>query len=201
MEGLDIVVKILGVGLSGFGFLLMYLAYKLIDRLIDKESVSSAITKMINRYIIIGCIMTVIVGGFTFVTAFYKNDLISEQGKEIASLQVIETSYQNIRLKDSVLQELRADRPVDLSGIAEQQARVLQDLQAQAEAVNDTAASKEIARYNMRIASLLDTIGPGQGDATLKERYIRYTEAIDSLSRDLSRKIRSKAVPARPLRQ
>lgn len=141
--------------------------------------------------------MTVIVGGFTFVTAFYKNDLISAQGKEIASLQVIETSYQNIRLKDSVLQELSADRPVDLSGIAAQQARVLHELQAQAEAAHDTAASKEIARYNMRIAALLDTIGPGQTDAGLKDRYIRYTEAIDSLSLDLSRKIRSKDAKTR----
>ncbi len=76
MDGLDI-VKILGVGLSGFGFLLMFLAYKLIQNLLPLPNANPLIIKTINRYMLVCFVMTVTVGAFTFITTSYKNNFIA----------------------------------------------------------------------------------------------------------------------------
>jgi hypothetical protein len=75
MENFDI-VRILGIGLSGFGFLLMYLAYRLINRLVGIDSPNTLIVSTINRYMMICFIMTVTVGLFTFLTNTYKKEIL-----------------------------------------------------------------------------------------------------------------------------
>jgi hypothetical protein len=82
MGNLD-VVKILGVGLSGFGFLLMYLAYRLIGRMISQQNPNSSVLAVVNRYMLVSFVMTVTVGVFTYITTAYKNNQLVTQSKQL----------------------------------------------------------------------------------------------------------------------
>jgi hypothetical protein len=100
------VVKILGYGLSGLGFLLMYLAYRLLDKLSNQANPSQLIISAINRYVVICLTMTIVVGVFTYITKDYKSDELAAQDTSIqnktAAIQVLSTAKKNSELADSI---------------------------------------------------------------------------------------------------
>jgi hypothetical protein len=100
------VLKILGYGLSGLGFLLMYLAYRLLDKLSDKEKPSQSIISSINRFIVICLLMTIVVGSFTYMTRDFKNTELAAKDTTIqnktAALKVLSTAKKISDLTDSI---------------------------------------------------------------------------------------------------
>lgn len=102
------VVKILGVGLSGFGFILMYLAYMLINRIINNERMVTGVSTLIITYMVLCFIMTVTVGIFTYITTSYKNNLIAAQSQTInnasAAVSVLTAAQKNTTLANTLAQ-------------------------------------------------------------------------------------------------
>src|SRR5688500_17218565 len=104
--GMDI-VQILGYGLTGLGFLLMFLAYRLVDKVISTRSAQPLVISTINRFMFVCLIMSVLVGVFTFVNARYKQDELEAKtevirNKELA-LNILGTAQQNDLLSDRIL--------------------------------------------------------------------------------------------------
>ena len=103
----DTIVKILGLGLSGFGFLLMYMAYNLITRIINTPDVNPSVLSVIKTYMIICFTMTLAVGFFTYINAGYKQQVIADQNAAIQqktnAFSLLSAAQTNGKITDSVL--------------------------------------------------------------------------------------------------
>lgn len=102
-------VKILGYGLSGFAFLLMFFAYMLLRQVINKSTQNKMIIKSIWAFMGLSFLLTITIGVFSFITGDYKQ-------KELASNEATIKSQQN------GLEILNADQKLDSlvkRGIAE----------------------------------------------------------------------------------
>lgn len=186
MDTLDI-VKILGTGIAGFGFLLMYLAYKLIASLVILPKVNPAILKMINRYMVVCFIMTVTVGVFTFMSTSYKNDVISNQEAVIKSkdtvLNILATSQKNKLLADSI------SKSVDSQTIAEAQSRqnsYLDTLQKYIGTQHNPTQRDRFNRYKNSLSTIADSLTMANVDQKrrefLKQKYVTVNDSITTLS-------------------
>ncbi|SHN46138.1 hypothetical protein [Chitinophaga sp. CF418] len=186
MDTLDI-VKILGTGIAGFGFLLMYLAYKLIASLVTLPKVNPAILKMINRYMVVCFVMTVTVGVFTFMSTSYKNDLISSQEAVIKSkdtaLNILTTSQKSKLLSDSV------SKATDSQTIAQVQSRqnsYLDTLQKYIESRHNPTQRDRFNHYKNSLSTIADSLTMSTVDHKrrefLKEKYVTLNDSISRLS-------------------
>jgi len=89
---LDGIVKILGAGLSGFGFLLMYLVFQLLKQIITVKAVHEQAFKTIRTYMILCFGMTIAVGIFTIVSAVYKTDQLAQKTNTIDTIRLAVTA-------------------------------------------------------------------------------------------------------------
>lgn len=186
MDSLDF-VKILGTGIAGFGFLLMYLAYKLIASLVTLPKVNPAILKMINRYMLVCFIMTVTVGVFTFMSTSYKNDLISNQEAVIKSkdtaLNILTTSQKNKLLADSVS---KAGDSQTIAEVHSRQSGYLDTLQKYIESQHNPTQRDRFNRYKNSISTIADSLTMSNVDHRrrefLKEKYVTLNDSISRLS-------------------
>ncbi|SFN43114.1 hypothetical protein SAMN05428949_2805 [Chitinophaga sp. YR627] len=190
MDNLDI-VQILGTGLSGFGFLLMYLAYKLISSLVPLPNVNPNIIKMINRYMLVCFIMTVTVGVFTFMTTSYKNNVISDQAALIKSKDTVVnilTAAQNAKLlSDSLSRNM--DGP--LAGeVKTRQNSYLDTLQKYIDGEHNPAQHERFNRYKESLTTITDSLTMDNLDRRrkefLKEKYVGINDSITRFSLKLA---------------
>lgn len=186
MDTLDI-VKILGTGIAGFGFLLMYLAYKLIASLVTLPKVNPAILKMINRYMAVCFVMTVTVGVFTFMSTSYKNDVISNQEAVIKSkdtvLNILATSQKNKQLADSISKAEDSQTIVDVQA---RQNSYLDTLQKYIENQQNPTQRDRFARYKHSLSTIADSLTMENVDhkrrQLLREKYATVNDSITTLS-------------------
>ncbi len=190
MDNLDI-VQILGTGLSGFGFLLMYLAYKLISSLVPLPNVNPNIIKMINRYMLVCFIMTVTVGVFTFMTTSYKNTVISDQAALIKSqdtvVNILTASQKAKLLSDSLSRNM--DSP--LAGeVKTRQNSYLDTLQKYIDGEHNPAQHERFNRYKESLTTITDSLTMENLDHRrkefLKEKYVGINDSITRFSLKLA---------------
>ena len=100
LEAVPDFVKILGYGLSGFAFLLMFFAYMLLRQVISKGSQNKMIYKSIWAFMGLSFLLTICIGVFSFVTGDYKKKELQEN----------ETTIQN---QQNGLEVLKIDQKLD----------------------------------------------------------------------------------------
>jgi len=93
-------VKILGYGLSGFAFLLMFFAYMLLRQVINKSTQNKMIIKSIWAFMGLSFLLTITIGVFSFITGDYKQ-------KELANNET------TIKTQQNGLEILNADQKLD----------------------------------------------------------------------------------------
>lgn len=198
MDNLDI-VQILGTGLSGFGFLLMYLAYKLISSLVPLPNVNPNIIKMINRYMLVCFIMTVTVGIFTFMTTSYKNNVISDQAALIKNrdtvLNILAASQKSKLLSDSLSRNL--DGPM-AGEVTSRQNSYLDTLQKYIDGEHNPVQHERFNRYKESLSTITDSLNMNNLDRKrkefLREKYVGINDSITRFSLKLA-DARSVATP------
>src|SRR5215203_2674982 len=87
LEAVPDFVKILGYGLSGFAFLLMFFAYMLLRQVISKGSQNKMIYKSIWAFMGLSFLLTICIGVFSFVTGDYKKKELEENETTIQNQQ------------------------------------------------------------------------------------------------------------------
>ena len=93
-------VKILGYGLSGFAFLLMFFAYMLLRQVINKSTQNKMIIKSIWAFMGLSFVLTITIGVFSFITGDYKQ-------KELENNEV------TIKTQRNGLEIFNADQKLD----------------------------------------------------------------------------------------
>ncbi len=183
------IVKILGVGLSGFGFLLMYLAYRLILKMMPDPK--SNMIKVINRYMLICLAMTLSVGIFTYIDAVHKNDLIQQQTQQIAerdtALNIIATSQKNHLLSDTVLYYTNTGNTDKVGKVTDDQKKTLDSLGRYIG--THTKSKVDLVKFNDYKDSVLKFTGLLQNKSLSQEakdsyrmKYLYYNNAISSMT-------------------
>ncbi|MBK7233669.1 MAG: hypothetical protein IPH93_15750 [Saprospiraceae bacterium] len=197
MENLDI-VKILGVGISGFGFLLMFMAYWLIKDWAKNPNPNPMVSKTINRYMNICLAMTVTVGVFTFISSFYKNNIIEKQAIAIETksdaLNILTASQINDQLVDSMI---RNSSNEDVALVIHEQKPVLDTLSKYISKQNDPQLDSQFNKYRESVVKLSDSLTMqnigNEKFKTLKAQYIRLNDSISKFSLRLANKKQIKA--------
>jgi hypothetical protein len=188
MGNIDI-IKILGVGLSGFGFLLMFLAYKLLNKIITARSTNPLIHKSINQYMLVCFIMTVTVGVFTFISTEYKKDQIKSD--EIA-IDLLVKANNNSSLAKSVLAATETDNGVP--GAKKDQKKILEDLSAIIKTENDPKANAQFSNYKDNILKIHDSLNmPNLSKPeieSLKRSYSKYNDSVTKLTLDITNRVK-----------
>lgn len=162
-------VKILGYGLSGFAFLLMFFAYMLLRQVINKSTQNKMIIKSIWAFMGLSFLLTITIGVFSFVTGDYKQ-------KELANNEA------TIKTQQNGLEILNADQKLD---------SLVKKAMAENMANNPEEAEKTKQAYDKIIGELgskLDSSNATPEDKRKFESLKRETNnTLDSLSKpDLS---------------
>lgn len=194
MDSLD-VVKILGVGLSGFGFLLMFLAYKLIQSIVTLPHTNPQVIKTINRYMLVCFIMTLAVGTFTIISTYYKNDVIAQQSSVIENntkaLNVLAASNKNALISDSLSHHMQSAEDVAAAKVEQQKA--LDTLGKYVNEQNNPQLSQDFNKYKNLSMSASDSLTltnlPPQKIAELKANVVKYNNALSQISLNVAKNI------------
>ncbi|MFT3705952.1 MAG: hypothetical protein QM802_26535 [Agriterribacter sp.] len=187
MEGMDI-VKILGVGLSGFGFLLMFLAYRLIRSIIALPHTNPLVVKTINRYMLVCFVMTIAVGVFTFITTLYKQDVITNQQAKIdngsKALNILAASNNNSLIADSIARNAGNNQKVFI--VKQEQKKLLDTLSNYIVQQDNPKLTEDFNKYKTLALKASDSLGmPGLTKSeidTLRINFLKYTNSISKLS-------------------
>lgn len=183
---MDDVVKILGTGLSGLGFLLMYLAYGLLRTIINKPTQASDSTlsielKSVNRYMALCLIMTITVGVFTVVNTFYKNEELTNKDQVISG-------YSGLQQSDTLSRVAAANKndPAKLKAILKKQDTALSHVQNIIKKTGDTGKLKAFKTYQNFVLSYADSVEKaGNNKAkvdSLTLKYNRYNKSIKNIA-------------------
>ena len=109
------ILKVLGYGLSGFAFLLMFFAFLLLRQIINKEkNTPTMVIKSIWGFMGLSFVMTLLIGLFSFLVGDYKKEQLVTS-KEIIDDQQnsIELVNENQRRDSLVHATLNPDGTVD----------------------------------------------------------------------------------------
>jgi hypothetical protein len=195
MGNIDI-IKILGVGLSGFGFLLMFLAYKLLNKIITERSTNALIHKSINRYMLVCFVMTVTVGVFTFISTEYKKETIASQNEQIkndeTAINLLVTTNKNNSIADSVISAAGNDNTVP--GAKKDQEKILNDLSVIISSEKDPKTTAQFTKYKDNILKIHDSLNmPNLSKPeieSLKRSYSKYNDSVTKLTLDITNRVK-----------
>ena len=181
------VVQILGVGISGFGFLLMYLAYKLIRSIIAIPNPPKTTISTINRYMLTCFVMTIAVGVFTFLSTEFKKTQLASLSNEVknkdTALNILATAQRNDQLSDRIKATTNENTIV---AETEKQKKVLDTLSSYFTKEKDSSAVKSFNNYRQLILEISDSLQMTNLEKpkmdSLKKRYARYNNSVNELS-------------------
>ena len=185
----DTIVKILGVGLSGFGFLLMYMAYRLIVKAMGLPDVKPTVLSIIKIYIFASFVMTIAVGVFTYISAGYKQQLIADQTAAIknktAAFNMLSAVHKNSNAADTVISKTSKGQSSQLAKTEQKTA-----LDTISKYLAKTSKPAEIKKFNTAKAVVLSyhdsisKIAPTDTRKllTLKASYQQANYVIDSVT-------------------
>jgi hypothetical protein len=175
LEAVPDFVKILGYGLSGFAFLLMFFAYMLLRQVISKSTQNQMIFKSIWAFMGLSFLLTICIGVFSYITGDYKK-------KELQENEV------TIQKQQNGLEVLKYDQKLD----SLVKNAVVTNIE------NDPAKVEETKRAHDKIVSDLKT-GIDNANATPEDKAKfngianETTKTLDSLNRpDLSKETKTR---------
>lgn len=139
------VVKVLGYGLSGFAFLLMFFAFMLLRQVISKDKeTNNMIFKSIWGFMGLSLIMTLCIGLFSFFVQDYKqqqladsNAIISEQKGKIGIL--VDDKQRDSLMTEAITSKAYED-PNKFKQVKEKQEKILDSLGTK---INNSSAATD----------------------------------------------------------
>lgn len=170
-EGLD-VLKILGYGLSGFAFLLMFFTFLLLRQIINKQgNTPKMIFKLIWAFMAMSFVMTIVIGVFTFLVTDYKQNVLAQNEKTIhdqeSNIEVFKTDQKRDSLLSSAIANNAFNDAEKFKKVDEQQQKILDSLSTK---VNNSDASPEAKQQFNDLSDSLRVVSSGLTNPDLTTR-------------------------------
>lgn len=182
-------VKILGYGLSGFAFLLMFFAYMLLRQVISKQTQNTMIIKSIWGFMGLSFILTIVIGIFSYMTGDYKKKELVENEEKITQQQTGIDILTQTQTLDSLVKNVTVGTAgSDTAKVDETITKFennLTDLQAKLDKVNATEEEKKkVNELKEESTKTLDSLK--QTDLS-KETRMRLNYKILNQTNEISR--------------
>jgi hypothetical protein len=182
-------VKILGYGLSGFAFLLMFFAYMLLRQVISKQTQNTMIIKSIWGFMGLSFILTIVIGIFSYMTGDYKKKELVENEEKITQQQTGIDILTQTQTLDSLVKNVTVGTAgSDTAKVDETITKFennLTDLQAKLNKVNATEEEKKkVNELKEESTKTLDSLK--QTDLS-KETRMRLNNKILNQTNEISR--------------
>ena len=181
-------VKILGYGLSGFAFLLMFFTYMLLRQVITKPTQNKMIFKLIWGFMGLSLLFTIVVAVFSFMTGDYKKTELAKNEETITKQQNgLEVLAGNQTL-DSLAQKASEIVSTDTTKVNETKKNFeknITDLQVKLDKVNATAEEKrKVSSLKEESAKTLDSL---KRPDINRETRLRLNNKLQSQADEISR--------------
>lgn len=181
-------VKILGYGLSGFAFLLMFFTYMLLRQVITKPTQNKMIFKLIWGFMGLSFLFTIVVGVFSFMTGDYKKSALAKNEETITKQQNgLEVLTENQTL-DSLAQKATEIVSTDTAKVNETKKNFeknIAELQAKLDKVNATAEEK--SKVNSLKEESTKTLDSLKRPDLSRETRLRLNNKLQSQADEISR--------------
>jgi hypothetical protein len=190
-------VKILGYGLSGFAFLLMFFAYMLLRQVINKSSQSGMIFKSIWGFMGLSFILTIVIGIFSYMTGDYKKEELASNEVTIKKQETNIGALTDVsNLKGIAVETGSPDKPVDKETVEEakkESEKVLDDLGGKIKDANATPEQiNTFTGLKANHLNLLDSMKrsdlPPDKKRDLQFRILTNTNEINKVTTDVVKK-------------
>jgi len=191
LEAVPDFVKILGYGLSGFAFLLMFFAYMLLRQVISKGSQNKMIYKSIWAFMGLSFLLTICIGVFSFVTGDYKKKELEENETTIQNqqngLEVLKIDQKlDSLVKNAVVGNIE-NNPAKAEATKTAHDKIITDLQTGIDKANATPEDKK--KFNdlaNETTKTLDSLNrsdlPHDTKVRLTDKYIIQTGELSKVS-------------------
>lgn len=202
-------VKILGYGLSGFAFLLMFFAYLLLRQVISKENASTMIFKSIWAFMGLSFLLTVSVGVFSYITGDYKQKQLAENRTTIerqqTGLELLKGDKQLDSLATTVVTGDAGGNHGRIDRIKREQEKILKEQESKLDKAEATAEEKnKFAGLKSESIKTLDSLQrsdiPPAKKQELRDKYLIQTKEISKISTGVVKRHTS-SLAVKPLRQ
>lgn len=191
LEAVPDFVKILGYGLSGFAFLLMFFAYMLLRQVINKSTQNKMIFTSIWAFMGLSFLLTICVGVFSYITGDYKKKELAENAvtiqKQQNGLEVLRADQKlDSLVKNAVVTNIEDD-PNKAEKVKEAHEKIVKDLENGIANANPTAEDKakfdKLANESkITLDSLNRTDLPHDTKVRLSNKYVIQTGELSKVS-------------------
>ena len=176
-------VKILGYGLSGFAFLLMFFAYMLLRQVINKSTQNKMIIKSIWAFMGLSFLLTITIGVFSFITGDYKQKELANNEATIKTQQNgLEILNADQKL-DSLVKKAIADNMINKNASN----KIIDELESKLDSSNATPEDKRKfeslkGETNKTLDSLSKPDLSPETKTRLRNKYVLQTAEISKVS-------------------
>lgn len=176
-------VKILGYGLSGFAFLLMFFAYMLLRQVINKSTQNKMIIKSIWAFMGLSFLLTITIGVFSFITGDYKQKELADNEATIKTQQNgLEILNADQKL-DSLVKKAIADNMINKNASD----KIIDELESKLDSSNATPEDKRKfeslkGETNKTLDSLSKPDLSPETKTRLRNKYVLQTAEISKVS-------------------
>jgi len=184
-------VKILGYGLSGFAFLLMFFAYMLLRQVINKSTQNKMIIKSIWAFMGLSFLLTITIGVFSFITGDYKQKELENNEATIKTqqngLEILNADQKLDSLVKKAIAENIMNNPEKAEATKVAHDNILAELETKLDSSNATAEDKmKFENLKGETNKTLDSLNkPDLSPETktrLRNRYLFQTAEISKVS-------------------
>lgn len=139
-------VKILGYGLSGFAFLLMFFAYMLLRQVINKSTQNKMIIKSIWAFMGLSFLLTITIGVFSFITGDYKQKKLADNEATIKTqrngLEILNADQKLDSLVKKTIADNMANNPEKAAETKQAYDKIITELESKLDISNATPDDK-----------------------------------------------------------
>lgn len=184
------VLKVLGYGLAGFSFLLMFFAFLLLRQVITANNNNPRVFSSIRWYMVLSLVMSILIGVFTFFTQDYKKEELAKS--QSATLQ----QTQNVQLlidskkSDSIAHSIvDASVPVNAAtfkNATNQQAILLDSMQKKINNSDvDSSVKNQFSNYKKQIIVTVQQLNKPDISREMRDtlalKYLNLNKKISNL--------------------
>ena len=184
-------VKILGYGLSGFAFLLMFFAYMLLRQVINKSTQNKMIIRSIWAFMGLSFLLTITIGVFSFITGDYKQTKLADNEATIKTqqngLEILNADQKLDSLVKKAVAENMANNPEKVEETKMAYDKIIGELESKLDSSNATSEDKK--RFEIlkgETSKTLDSLSkPDLSPETktrLRNKYLLQTGEISKVS-------------------
>lgn len=184
-------VKILGYGLSGFAFLLMFFAYMLLRQVINKSTQNKMIIKSIWAFMGLSFLLTITIGVFSFITGDYKQKELADNEATIKTqqngLEILNADQKLDSLVKKAIAENMINNPEKAEETKNASDKIIGELESKLDSSNATPEDKRKfeslkGETNKTLDSLSKPDLSPETKTRLRNKYLFQTAEISKVS-------------------